>query len=146
MSKPFRKTDLEAYIYRIDNITQPPIAALGMYPFDSVDTYIDFTQVKEEDAYAQPLFGYPFDVWQGSIVFALTDRNFSEFLNLTNTGVLSLHGALLGDSTLNWCIRASANDTCLVEDINAGCELHLDFTGRRPSLVKFAALLAVTFN
>ena len=55
------QADLTASAYRIDNATQPPIATLGMHPFDSVDTDIDFTQAKEEDAFQQPLFGYPFD-------------------------------------------------------------------------------------
>ena len=56
------QADLIASAYRIDNATQPPIATLGMHPFDSVDTDIDFTQAKEERAFEQPLFGYPFDI------------------------------------------------------------------------------------
>ncbi|CCA77444.1 hypothetical protein PIIN_11421, partial [Serendipita indica DSM 11827] len=137
---------LQSIIYRVDNTTQPPIATLGMHPWDGVDTDIDFTQAKEEDPFAQPLFAYPFDVWQGSIVFALTDRRFSRTVNLTNSGVTSLYGAILSDSTLNWRIQVSANDTCRIEAEDAGCELHLDFTGRRPGLVKFAAILAVLVN
>ncbi|CAG7855206.1 SubName: Full=Uncharacterized protein {ECO:0000313/EMBL:CCA75632.1} [Serendipita indica DSM 11827] len=132
--------------FRVDNITQPPIATLGMHPWDSVDTSIDFNQAKEEVPYAQPLFGYPFDIWQGSIVFAITDRRFSDSLNLTNTGILHLQGAILSDSTLNWRIQLAANDTCEVEAIEAGCELQLNFTGRRPALVRFAAILAVLVN
>ncbi|CAG7855027.1 SubName: Full=Uncharacterized protein {ECO:0000313/EMBL:CCA74385.1} [Serendipita indica DSM 11827] len=132
--------------YRVDNVTQPPIATLGMHPFDSVDTNIDFNQAKEEDAFAQPLFAYPFDVWQGSIVFAITDRVVSDRLNLTNNHILNPGGAILRDSTLNWRIQLAANNTCDLAPVDAGCELHLDFTGRRPPLVKFAAILAVMIN
>lgn len=140
------QADIQSTYYRIDNVTQPPLATLGMHPFDSVDTNIDFNQAREEDPYAQPLFAYPFDIWQGSIVFALTDRVAAEAVNLTNTGILNLHGAILSDSTLNWRIRLTANNTCEFSAVDAGCELHLDFTGRRPPLVKFAAILAALIN
>jgi hypothetical protein len=45
--------------YRVDNITEVPIAVLGAHPWDSVPTDIDFTQEISEDAWTQPLFGYP---------------------------------------------------------------------------------------
>jgi hypothetical protein len=61
--------------YRVDNITEVPIAVLGAHPWDSVTTQIDFTQAISDDAWAQPLFGYPFDFWTGQIVFAATDRS-----------------------------------------------------------------------
>jgi hypothetical protein len=46
--------------YRVDNITENPIAVLGAHPWDSVSTDIDFGQEVSEDAWTQPLFGYPF--------------------------------------------------------------------------------------
>ena len=47
---------------------------------------------------------------------------------------------------MNWRIQVVANDTCQLVAPDAGCELHLEFTGRRPSLVKFAAIVAVIVN
>ena len=77
--------------YRVDNITEVPIAVLGAHPWDDVSTDIDFGQEISEYAWTQPLFGYPFgswllelleqsierilqDKWTGSIVLAATDR------------------------------------------------------------------------
>jgi hypothetical protein len=54
---------------------------------------------------------------------------------------LGLTNALL---LVNWRISAKVNNTCEFE--NTGCELHIDFTGRRPGLVIFAALVAVIVN
>jgi hypothetical protein len=46
--------------YRVDNITEIPIAILGAHPWDDVPTDIDFDEAVAEDAWTQPLFGYPF--------------------------------------------------------------------------------------
>ncbi|CAG7855207.1 SubName: Full=Uncharacterized protein {ECO:0000313/EMBL:CCA74901.1} [Serendipita indica DSM 11827] len=135
---------LQSIIYRVDNTTQPPIATLGMHPWDGVDTDIDFTQAKEEDPFAQPLFAYPFD-GKGRL-YSLLQTDGSQGQSILPTLGLHLYGAILSDSTLNWRIQVSANDTCRIEAEDAGCELHLDFTGRRPGLVKFAAILAVLVN
>jgi hypothetical protein len=45
---------------------------------------------------------------------------------------------------VNWRISAIANNTC--GDDGSNCELHVDFTGKRPGLVIFAALIAVIVN
>ncbi|KAG8805611.1 hypothetical protein FRC18_006586, partial [Serendipita sp. 400] len=131
---------------RIDNVTQPPIAVLGQHPFDSVDTSIDFQQAVEENPWKQPLFGYPFDVWTGSIVFAAVDKDFADISNLSNSWAFGIDGAVLSDSTLNWRITLTSNNTCLFEGEFEGCELHIDFRGKRPDLVRFAAMLAVVVN
>lgn len=132
--------------YRIDNVTLAPIAVLGQHDWDSVDTDIDFTQSKANDAWRQPLFAYPFDEWSGSIVLAATDRPTAQLVGLNNTAIVEISGAFLGDETLNWLISLNANDTCQVEAVFAGCEMHIDFTGRRPGLVKFACIVAVIVN
>ncbi|KAG8770419.1 hypothetical protein FRC20_002107 [Serendipita sp. 405] len=132
---------------RIDNATVLPNGVLGLHTWDGLDTSIDFTQAVEDNPWKQPLFGYPFDVWAGSIVFAATDREYAEAANLTNTYAFGLDGAVLADSTLNWRIRVeNSNNTCDYSGEFAGCELHVDFTGKRPLLVKFAAILAVLVN
>ncbi|KAG8805197.1 hypothetical protein FRC18_006805, partial [Serendipita sp. 400] len=132
---------------RIDNATLAPIGVLGLHTWDSLDTSIDFTQAVEDNPWKQPLFGYPFDVWAGSIVFAASDREYADAANLTNTYAFPPDGAVLADSTLNWRIRVQrSNVTCGYGDEFEGCELHLYFTGKRPLLVKFAAILAVIVN
>ncbi|KAG8826798.1 hypothetical protein FRC17_008101 [Serendipita sp. 399] len=150
---PEHVTELQASGYnldngflRIDNTSVPPIGVLGQHTWDSVDTQIDFSQAVENNSWTQPLFGYPFDVWAGQIVFATTDRAGSEIANLSNTFAFGLDGAVLSDSTLNWRISLTPNNTCLVDGEFEGCELHLSFTGKRPPLVRFAALLAVLVN
>jgi hypothetical protein len=86
-------------VYRIDNITEVPIAVLGAHPWDSVTTQIDFAQAISDNAWAQPLFAYPLDRWTGSIVFAATDRDAAAAAGLNNSGIVSLSDAVLSDST-----------------------------------------------
>ncbi|KIM32282.1 hypothetical protein M408DRAFT_326899 [Serendipita vermifera MAFF 305830] len=133
-------------VYRVDNITEIPIANLGAHPWDSVTTNIDFTQAVAENAWEQPLFGYPFDTWMGQIVFALTDRDFSQATGLNGSFIVGITDAVLADSTFNWRITAATNDTCSVPGAEAGCELHIDFSGKRPGLVVFAAMVALIVN
>jgi hypothetical protein len=85
--------------YRVDNITEVPIAVLGAHPWDSVTTEIDFTQAISDDAWHQPLFAYPFDRWTGHIVFAATDRDSAVHAGLNNSIIVSLSDAVLSDST-----------------------------------------------
>ncbi|KIM32284.1 hypothetical protein M408DRAFT_216300 [Serendipita vermifera MAFF 305830] len=132
--------------YRVDNITEIPIAVLGAHPWDSVTTSIDFTQAVAENAWEQPLFGYPFDTWAGQIVFAMTDRDSAQETGLNNSFIVSITDAVLADSTFNWRITASTNDTCSLPGADAGCELHIDFSGKRPALVIFAAMVALIVN
>jgi hypothetical protein len=86
-------------VYRVDNITEVPIAVLGAHPWDSVTTEIDFTQAISDDAWNQPLFGYPFDRWTGQIVFAATDRETAVQAGLNNSVIVSLSDVVLSDST-----------------------------------------------
>jgi hypothetical protein len=86
-------------IYRVDNITQPPIAVLGTHPWDSVDTDVDFVQAAPDNAWKQPLFAYPFDVWAGSVVLLATVREAAISSNLSNGFVFPVADAMLADST-----------------------------------------------
>jgi hypothetical protein len=132
--------------YRIDNATLAPIAVLGQHDWDNVDTDIDFAQAVADNAWKQPEFAYPFDVWQGSIVLAATDREAAEAAGLSNAIIVELSDVSLTDSTLNWKITADPTDTCQLPDVFSGCELHINLTARRPALVIFATIVAVIVN
>lgn len=65
-------------VFRIDNTTQAPLGVIGKHPYDSVETQIDFGQKQPEEGkgpnvWIQPSFGYPFDVWTGSVVLIGSD-------------------------------------------------------------------------
>jgi hypothetical protein len=53
----------------------------------------------QDNALRQPLFGYPFDQWAGSIILAATDRLDAEAIGLENGMVVQLSDVVLGDST-----------------------------------------------
>ncbi|CAG7855209.1 SubName: Full=Uncharacterized protein {ECO:0000313/EMBL:CCA73124.1} [Serendipita indica DSM 11827] len=142
---PEQYQEFQNSLWRVDNITLAPIAVLGMHTSDSVDTQIDFTQAEPGSPWRQPLYGYPFDVWTGSITFVFTDRIFAGELNLTNSAVVAVQEqSLLTVLVLNWRISYTDKLNCDVDD--PGCELQIDFTGRRPGLVIFATIIAVIVN
>ena len=89
-------------VYRVDNITEVPIAVLGAHFWDDVTTEIDFEQAKSDDAWKQPLFGYPFDQWTGDIVFAATNRDDAVDAGLNNSFIVELSDAVLSDSTCEY--------------------------------------------
>ncbi|KAG8834166.1 hypothetical protein FRC17_009426 [Serendipita sp. 399] len=142
--------------YKVDNATAKPIGVIGMHPWDSFDTEITFTQRVPGNAWLQPLLGYPFDRWEGSIVFVANDVSFANFTNTTHGGVFGLSGIRLVDSTLNWQFDYEFNDTCtLSSNLNLTspisewpprCHLEVTFLGQRPPLLIFCALVAVFVN
>ncbi|KAG8753170.1 hypothetical protein FRC14_006359 [Serendipita sp. 396] len=133
-------------LYRVDDITLPPIAIFGQRSSKSVDTDITFTHHGANDALFQTLFGYPFDVWTSSVVFVLTDRITAERANLSNSFVVRIHSILTEYDKLRWDVSLNTTNTCEDPDPNAGCELHVDFLIRRSGPVKFAAMMAVIGN
>ncbi|KAG8799084.1 hypothetical protein FRC16_005853 [Serendipita sp. 398] len=130
-------------LYCVDDPTLAPIATLGQHKFDSVITEIEFTCSKENDAFSQPLFGYPLDVWTGSIVLVLTDRITAEQAHSSNCFVLGIRGAFIRGSILNWYISSIVINTCEDPDPDAGCEIHVKFVVRRSYIVKAIALIVV---
>jgi hypothetical protein len=48
-------------IYKVDNISAPPIAQIGQHPWDNFDTEIDLGQAAQNSPRQQPQFGFPFD-------------------------------------------------------------------------------------
>ncbi|KAG8820878.1 hypothetical protein FRC17_009992 [Serendipita sp. 399] len=64
---PDSKQNMSIPTYRTDNETARPIGVVGAHVWDSFDTDITFTQRYQENAWLQPLLGYPFDQWEGII-------------------------------------------------------------------------------
>jgi len=132
-------------IFQVDNVTMAPTGIVGVHDWDSVSTDITMTQVQSDSAWRHPLFGYPWDQWEGSIVLVASDRTRARATNQSNAYVVELYGSLLADSLLNWRITATSKDTCHFVD-TPGCELHIDFHCRRPGLVTFSAVVAIIVN
>ncbi|KAG8817580.1 hypothetical protein FRC17_011167 [Serendipita sp. 399] len=144
----------EGFMYRVDNETAKPVGVIGMHPWDSFDTDIQFTQLYSKNVWRQPMLGYPFDRWQGGIVFVANDIGWAKADNVTGGDVFELAGMQLADSTLNWRISYKFNNTCQLENINytdvstfaPNCHLDIKFEAVRPPLVIFAAVTAVVVN
>ncbi|KAI5888308.1 uncharacterized protein SCHCODRAFT_02601887 [Schizophyllum commune H4-8] len=142
--------------YQLDNATAYPIGNVGLREWDSFDTDIDLTDVEGASVWRQPMRGYPFDQWTGSIVIAscsllkyLYQNNvwysIAEF-NDTQHYALSFDGISLDDSLLNWRIHATSDCTCRNDDNYEHCDLHIDFSVRRPTIVKFTVIAVVIVN
>jgi hypothetical protein len=88
------------YVFRVANASAPHIGVIGVNEWDSIETDISFgPKDPKASAFRQPQFGYPFDEWQGSIVFVATDPWYEANWNLTGIGVFPLSGAILSDNT-----------------------------------------------
>ncbi|KAG8854969.1 hypothetical protein FRB91_002859 [Serendipita sp. 411] len=145
----------KSWMYRVDNDTLKPVGVIGRHQWDSFDTEISFTQKYSKNVWSQPMLGYPFDKWQGQIVFVANDIWWATTDNVTNGDVFPLAGIQLADSTLNWRISYTFNNTCPSpsaldyehgEAWPAYCYLDIHFDAVRPPLVIFAAVTAVVVN
>lgn len=88
------------YVFRVDNATAPHVGVIGTHKWDSFDTEISFGPGDPQGStFKQPLFGYPFDEWEGNIVFVATDHYFESYTNITGVGVFPLAGAVLTENT-----------------------------------------------
>jgi hypothetical protein len=97
------------YVFRVDNASAPHVGLIGMHEWDSIDTDISFgPKDPKASAFKQPLFGYPFDEWQGTIVFVATDPWYEKLWNLSGIAAFPLSGAILSDNTRKcWSYSAS---------------------------------------
>ncbi|KAG8832307.1 hypothetical protein FRC20_007928, partial [Serendipita sp. 405] len=98
--------------YETDNKTAVPIGVIGAHTWDSFETDITFTQKLSKNAWRQPLLGYPFDQWEGKIVFVANDREIGNISNHTRGAVFGLSRVRLTDSTLNWRFDYDYEDAC----------------------------------
>ncbi|PVG03818.1 hypothetical protein CPB86DRAFT_307328 [Serendipita vermifera] len=138
---------------RIANETALPIAIVGRTQWDSFSTDIDMGQRKARNPVRQPQFGFPFDLWSGSISFVANFWEFSKSINSTTAGGMEIDNASLVDSIMNWRITVVVNNTC-VESRDGEltwvalepCGLYLTLKARRTGLVKFASIVAVIVN
>jgi hypothetical protein len=126
-----------------------PDALIGLHSWDGFSTEIVFDQKESDDPWRQPMFGYPWDQWEGSITFVA--NNFTRALaeNRPGSYVVPIFGSRLVDSTreyyfsrilllfgcwfwdflcadlvptVNWRISAKSINTCQDAN-NIGCEL-----------------------
>ncbi|KAL1667295.1 hypothetical protein GGF50DRAFT_86791 [Schizophyllum commune] len=134
-------------LYQLDNATAYPVGNVGLREWDSFDTDIDLTDVEGASVWRQPMRGYPFDQWTGSIVIASNNVGYSiSGFNNTYHYALSFDGISLEDSLLNWRIHATSDCTCRDDDNYEHCDLHIDFSVRRPTIVKFTVIAVVIVN
>ncbi|KAL1744574.1 hypothetical protein HDZ31DRAFT_63946 [Schizophyllum fasciatum] len=133
-----------SYYFMLDNATATPIGNIGWREWDSFDTDIDLVDATQS-VWTQPLRGYPFDKWSGSLVIASNNIGSSKEDNRTDAYAFSFDGVFLVDSLLNWKITATSHTTCRDLD-STFCELHVDFAVRRPGLVKFTVVAVLVVN
>ncbi|KAL1701434.1 hypothetical protein EV121DRAFT_282662 [Schizophyllum commune] len=131
--------------YRVDNSTANRIATVGVHPWDSFDTDIDMAQAVDNDVWKQPVFGYPWDVWHGSLAIVSTVAEFDRLYNTTGLGVFSLNAVSMKDSLLNWKIMPRSWTPC-TEVNSTSCELYIDFEASRPGIVIFCVIVVVVVN
>ncbi|CAG7847415.1 SubName: Full=Uncharacterized protein {ECO:0000313/EMBL:CCA68175.1} [Serendipita indica DSM 11827] len=143
------------YMYRVDNLTAPPVGYVGSHKWDSFDTDIGFVQTERGNVWNAPLVSYPFDVWEGSITFSASDTFQNTYDYTPGGNVFGLDAIQMKDSTLNWRFSFDANNTCVsqkrwdwtdLSTFSDACNMEITFTARRPPVVKFAAVAAVIVN
>ncbi|KAG8811527.1 hypothetical protein FRC17_002412 [Serendipita sp. 399] len=170
---PVSSENITIPTYQTDNETAKPIGVVGAHVWDSFDTDIVFTQRYQENAWVQPLLGYPLDEWEGiitvyfytphalscsapgKIVFVANDREISDFLHPNNSAVIGLPGVVLVDSTLNWRFTLKTENKCELNQTTHwsdelsmpdSCHLEVTLIGQRPPLLIFCAIAAVVVN
>ncbi|KAL1679610.1 hypothetical protein EV122DRAFT_209481 [Schizophyllum commune] len=150
--------------YKLDNASAYPIGNVGVREGDSFDTDVDLTDLEGASVWRQPMRGYPFDQWNGSIIIAsvrshsdlatIRDLMYPQnnigaslsYSNRTDLLALSFDGIYLEDSILNWRIKAESTCTCRDTDSFEYCDLHINFNVRRPTIVKFTVIAVVIVN
>jgi hypothetical protein len=85
--------------YRVKDPNLPPTGFLGISDYDSINTVIGLGQ-KSQSIVTQPEFGYPFDIFKGSITFVAADNGTITQLKRPGAGVLRMEGAILTDNLL----------------------------------------------
>lgn len=92
-------TDLGYTPFRLRNPAIQPVGYLGVSDFDSINTIIPLGQ-REKSIWTQPEFGYPFDIFKGTITFVAADNDTITSSGRPGSGVLRMEGAILTDNLL----------------------------------------------
>ncbi|KAL1747221.1 hypothetical protein HDZ31DRAFT_61420 [Schizophyllum fasciatum] len=116
----------ETTYYRLDNTSAYRIATVGLHPWDSFDTNIDMSQAVDNDVWKQPMFGYPWDVWSGSLVIVSTLADFDRIYNTTGYGVFSFNAITMEGSILQ--------------------VVYIDIKASRSAIVIFCVIVVVVVN
>ncbi|PVG03749.1 hypothetical protein CPB86DRAFT_305568 [Serendipita vermifera] len=140
--------------WRVANASAVPIAVVGTTPFDSFDTQIDLSQRTAKTALRQPGFGFPFDLWAGSITFVANYYEVAKAGNASTSLGIEIDDAFFVDSIMNWRITLSTVNSCATSFPNGTlrwtatkpCQLTVNIKARRTGLVKFASIVAVVVN
>jgi len=128
-------------------MTAVPVAVVGRHQWDDFSTDIDLGQMLTGHAWTTPTFGYPLEKWSGNIVFVGNYHGPAQIANLSTSFGVSIDGAYLVDSIMNWRVSANTNNTCANLTTNLqSCELQINFIVKRPSLVITATIIAVVVN
>jgi len=85
--------------FRVKDPNLKPTGFLGISDYDSINTDIGLGQ-SSKSIWDQPEFGYPFDVFKGTITFVACDNGTITALNRPGAGVLRMVGAILTDDLL----------------------------------------------
>ena len=95
--KGLNATDFQPF--RVINPNIKPVGFLGMTEFDTISTDIGMGQ-KGSNPWLKPEFGYPFDVFQGTITWVVASNSTITQSQRPGSGVFGMRGAILTDSLL----------------------------------------------
>lgn len=130
--------------FRVINPNIKPVGFLGMTEFDTINTDVGLGQ-KSSSPWMIPEFGYPFDVFQGTITWVVASNATITSTGRPGSGVFGMRGAILTDSLLNIKVRSNVTATCYIPT-DPGCELIIQIWVERTGLVKFCVFAVFLVN
>ncbi|KAG8813748.1 hypothetical protein FRC17_001443 [Serendipita sp. 399] len=100
LAVPDKETNITDYQpFRIQNPHVKPAGFLGLTQFGQINTNIALGQ-RSSNIWLQPEFGYPFDVFRGTIVWVAANNETITRTGRPGTDVRPISGAVLTDSLL----------------------------------------------
>ncbi|CAG7850932.1 SubName: Full=Uncharacterized protein {ECO:0000313/EMBL:CCA74578.1} [Serendipita indica DSM 11827] len=145
VARPDRGTNITDYQpFRVINPNIKPAGFLGVTEYDTINTDIGLGQ-ESTSPWKIPEFGYPFDVFQGTITWVVASNATITRTGRPGSGVFGMRGAILTDSLLNLRVRSNVTATCFIRKYG-GCELIIQLQVERTGLVKFCVLAVFLVN
>ncbi|CAG7850933.1 SubName: Full=Uncharacterized protein {ECO:0000313/EMBL:CCA74039.1} [Serendipita indica DSM 11827] len=145
VARPDRDTNITSYQpFRVINPNMKPTGFLGLTEYDTITTDIGLGQ-KSTSAWKMPEFGYPFDVFQGTITWVAANNATITRTGRAGSGVFALRGSILTDSLLNVKVHSNVTASCYIRR-SGGCELIIQLQVERTGLVKFCVLAVFLVN